>query len=102
MNYTIDEVKNILASKKSQICNLGISHTVLTVIQDLLEYQTPKNPLPNGTHKGFNNYCCPSCKRPLSAMCEDCLLYTSTYHQIYKTIRFRTFRNMRTLLIFFF
>ena len=57
MNYTIDEVKNILASKKSQICNLGISHTVLT--------------LPNGTHKGFNNYCCPSCKRPLSAMCED-------------------------------
>lgn len=39
MNYTIDEVKNILASKKSQICNLGISHTVLTVIQDLLEYQ---------------------------------------------------------------
>lgn len=58
MNYTIDEVKNILASKKSQICNLGISHTVLTVIQDLLEYQTPKNPLPNGTHKGFNNYCC--------------------------------------------
>ena len=62
MNYTIDEVKNILASKKSQICNLGISHTVLTVIQDLLEYQTPKNPLPNGTHKGFNNYCCPSCK----------------------------------------
>lgn len=42
MNYTIDEVKNILASKKSQICNLGISHTVLTVIQDLLEYQTPK------------------------------------------------------------
>ena len=22
-------------------------------------------------HKGFNNYCCPSCKRPLSAMCED-------------------------------
>ena len=71
MNYTIDEVKNILASKKSQICNLGISHTVLTVIQDLLEYQTPKNSLPNGTHKGFNNYCCPSCKRPLSAMCED-------------------------------
>ena len=71
MNYTIDEDKNILASKKSQICNLGISHTVLTVIQDLLEYQTPKNPLPNGTHKGFNNYCCPSCKRPLSTMCED-------------------------------
>ena len=82
MNYTIDEVKNILASKKSQICNLGISHTVLTVIQDLLEYQTPKNPLPNGTHKGFNNYCCPSCKRPLSAMCEDFQMPYFEYHRL--------------------
>lgn len=71
MDYTIDEVKNILASKKSQICNLGISYTVLIIIQDLLDYRTPKNPLPKGTHKGFVNYCCPSCKYPLPTRCED-------------------------------
>lgn len=48
VDYTIDEIKNILTSKKSQICNLGISYTVLTVIQNLLDYQIPEKSFAKG------------------------------------------------------
>lgn len=71
LEYSINEIKNILAGKTSQICNLGIPYAVLTAIHTLLDYQTPKDPLPKGTHKCFDNYCCPSCKRPLPTEYED-------------------------------
>ncbi len=43
----------------------------IDIAMNALEYQIPKNPLPKGTHKGFDNFCCPSCKKPLSSRQEE-------------------------------
>ena len=40
-------------------------------VRCLKQYHTPTKPLPKGTHKLFDNYCCPSCKRPFDNMFEE-------------------------------
>ena len=47
------------------------SRVAIDIALTALEYQIPQKPLPKGTHKGFDNFCCPSCKRPLSSMQEE-------------------------------
>lgn len=47
------------------------SRVAIDIALNALEYQIPKKPLPKGTHKGFDNFCCPSCKRPLSSRQEE-------------------------------
>lgn len=47
------------------------SRVAIDIALTVLEYQIPKKPLPKGTHKGFDNFCCPSCNRPLSSRQEE-------------------------------
>ena len=47
------------------------SSVAIGIALSALEYQIPKKPLPKGTHKGFDNYCCPSCNHILSNQYEE-------------------------------
>lgn len=50
-----------MAKEFDDIKGTAVRVAIDTVL-NATEYQLPKKPLPKGTHKGFNNFCCPSCK----------------------------------------
>lgn len=55
------------------LCKLKDYENLGTVdeFEQAKEKTIAKKPLPNGTHKGFANQCCPDCRRPLTNRCEE-------------------------------
>ena len=63
-----------LAKKSDDIKDTAV-RVAIDIVLNATEYQLPKKPLPKGTHKGFNNFCCPSCEKPLSNKYEEYMNY---------------------------
>lgn len=59
-----------LAKKSDDIKDTAV-RVAIDIVLNATEYQLPKKPLPKETHKGFNNFCCPSCEKPLSNKYEE-------------------------------